>query len=207
MPTIDGQKRRCEKLIRYSSATTNVATIIDLEEGRAIPGPKSVAEIEETVGKLHPLADNHDFIPDLDPSQSYPEISFTMEELTEAVSKLNFGSAPGSSGWTFKSISALLQLNEGEDESHLGTVLRFFNRAVAGSLPEDIYLIWANSRSVLIPKDCDKLRPLGIGECFLRLLSKMLNDKVKAEIGEKLVPLQLCVGIKGGAEIGAKLAQ
>ena len=35
----------------------------------------------------------------------------------------------------------------------------------------------------------------------------MLSDRVKTELGKKLAPLQLCVGIKGGAEIGAKLSQ
>ena len=210
VPTIDSQKRKCEKLIndgRYSTAMTHVATIIDLEEGREIPEPKDIKEVEEIVNKLHPSSDETDKLPEISKDQPFPTISFSMDDLVEAVNKLNFGSAPGSSGWSFRSISALLSINEGDDDSHLKTMLEFFNRAVAGDLPDEVFRIWAVSRSVLIPKNENALRPLGIGECFLRIVSKMLNDKVKSELGEKLAPLQLCVGIKGGAEIGAKLAQ
>ena len=210
VPTIDSQKRKCEKLIndgRYSTAMTHVATIIDLEEGREIPEPKDIKEVEEIVDKLHPSSDETDKLPEISKDHPFPTISFSMDDLVEAVNKLNFGSAPGSSGWSFRSISALLSINEGDDDSHLKTMLEFFNRAVAGDLPDEVFRIWAVSRSVLIPKNENALRPLGIGECFLRIVSKMLNDKVKTELGEKLAPLQLCVGIKGGAEIGAKLAQ
>jgi hypothetical protein len=209
VPTVGSQKRKCEKLIgegRFSTAMNQVATIIDLEEGREIPEPKDLQTIKDTVHSLHPQADERDLLPELDCGRVYPEISFDMEELVEAVSKLNFGSAPGSSGWSFRSMDAILSINEGDDNSHLKTILNFFNRAVAGDLPTEVFQIWATSRSVLIPKNDNAFRPLGIGECFLRLLSKMLNDKVKTELGERLAPLQLCVGIKGGAEIGARLA-
>ena len=210
VPTITSQKKRCEALIgdgRYSTAMSVVSSILDLDEGREIPVPKDLKTVEEIISKLHPEADESDYIPDLDPEHKYPRLSFTMEELKEAIDKLKFGSAPGSSGWTFRSISAILSMDEGEDSSHLQTVLDFFNRAIVGDLPKEIFQIWATSRSVLIPKGSNGFRPLCIGECFLRLVSKMLNDKVKAELGEALAPHQLCVGIKGGAEIGAKLAQ
>jgi hypothetical protein len=184
-----------------------VATIIDLDEGREIPEPKDLEAIKDAVHRLHPQADDLDLLPEPRPGRIYPKIIFDMEELNEAVSKLNFGSAPGSSGWSFRSMDAILSIKEGDDDSHLKMVLDFFNRAVAGDLPTEVYQIWTTSRSVLIPKNDSAFRPLGIGECFLRLLSKMLNDKVKTELGEKLAPLQLCVGIKGGAEIGARLAQ
>ena len=187
---------------------THIATLIDLEEGREIPVPKDIQAIIDTVGRLHPQADDMDVLPELDREHGYPNISFDIEELTEAVSKLNYGSAPGSSGWSFRSLGAILSIKEEtESTSHLQTVLDFFNCAVAGNLPPEVFEIWATSRSVLIPKNDNAFRPLGIGECLLRLISKMLNDKVKTELGEKLAPLQLCVGIKGGAEIGARMAQ
>ena len=140
-------------------------------------------------------------------SIKYGRFHFTEEELINAVEKLDFGSAPGSSGWSFRSINALLTLKDGDTTTHRSCLLEFFNRAVSGELQMGVFKLWAISRSVLIPKDGKSFRPLGIGECFLRLLSKMVNDKFKSELGQKLAPLQLCVGIKGGAEIGARMAQ
>jgi hypothetical protein len=62
------------------------------------------------------------------------------------------------------------------------------------------------SRIVFIPKSDGNLRPLGIGESWLRLFGRIVSQKFAERLGEQLSPIQLCVGISGGCEIAARLA-
>ena len=67
-----------------------------------------------------------DALPEISRNNEHPKISFEINELIEAVNKLNYGSAPGSSGWSFRSLGAILAVNEEvDDTSHLQTVLEF----------------------------------------------------------------------------------
>ena len=50
-------------------------------------------------------------------------------------------------------------------------------------------------------------RPLGIGESWYRLMGRAVLLQESVGIGRSLLPHQLAVGIKGGCEIGARLAQ
>jgi hypothetical protein len=68
--------------------------------------------------------------------------------------------------------------------------------------------MWTRSRAVLLPKPGQGgHRPLGIGDAWYRLLMRVTYSTQYAQLGEKLVPHQLAVGVRGGCEIGARLAQ
>jgi hypothetical protein len=62
------------------------------------------------------------------------------------------------------------------------------------------------SRIVFIPKSDGSSRPLGIGEAWLRLFGRILNQKFAARLAIQLSPIQLCVGISGGCKIAARLS-
>jgi hypothetical protein len=81
------------------------------------------------------------------------------------------------------------------------------NAVLNGSISKGVAALMALTRTVLIPKDGGGWRPLGIGEGWYRLLWRIVMGKVGAELGRNLMPNQLAVGVKGGCEIGARLAQ
>ena len=53
----------------------------------------------------------------------------------------------------------------------------------------------------LIPLDkCPGLRPIGIGEILRRIIGKAIGWVLKCDIQEAAGPMQVCSGLKGGAE-------
>ena len=65
-------------------------------------------------------------------------------------------------------------------------------------------------RLCLIPKSDNQLqptyRPIGVGETTFRLLGRTILAKAGKELGQKIAPQQLAVGIAGGVEIAASIA-
>jgi hypothetical protein len=75
-------------------------------------------------------------------------------------------------------------------------------------MPDCTRWLWTRSRAVLLPKPGQEgYRPLGIGDTWYRLLMRVTYSTQYVQLGTRLVPHQLAVGVSGGCEIGARLAQ
>ena len=61
--------------------------------------------------------------------------------------------------------------------------------------------MWTASRLVALRKPNGKIRPIAVGDVWLRLLGKCVAKDKAADAGKVLAPLNLGVGIPGGAEI------
>ena len=85
----------------------------------------------------------------------------------------------------------------------VSVLCRFCEAFLAGKLCPDQLL---TSRAVLIPKDGTKFRPLGIGEAWYRFAARVAAKALATEIGGKLSPLQLGVGISSGCECAYTMA-
>ena len=69
-----------------------------------------------------------------------------------------------------------------------------------GRAPQAIQCELAGATLVAIPKKDGGLRPIAVGECIRRLAGKVAMETVGRSIGAEMCPLQVGVGVAGGAE-------
>ena len=61
--------------------------------------------------------------------------------------------------------------------------------------------LWNTSRSILLLKPNGKIRPIAIGDPFIRLLSRIVAQKFTIATKDIFVPLQYGLGVSSGTEI------
>ena len=161
------------------------------------------------VMKLHPKhrEDRLDSLPEYLDDDEPAGLVVTCEEVLKAINLLKKDSAQGASGVTNNAIKFLAFYGNQEQATAFGTALAaVFNKIYDGTMTEQVRWMWTRVRSLLIPKpEPGTYRPIGIGDAWYRLLIKVLYAQETVEIGEKLAPRQLAVGVPGGAEIGARM--
>ena len=216
-PTVDSLSKQVDKYIdedRLSAAVGVVSRIHDLMENvEESHVPLTPEQIREKIASLHPAQDEYDILPP-DKSSDPDGIQVNEENVWVWVRRLNIKSGTGISGWTNRLIRAMMTRATGDRgvaQDKLCAARTAFanlmNAVLNGSISKGVAALMALTRTVLIPKDGGGWRPLGIGEGWYRLLWKVVVGKVGAELGRNLMPHQLAVGVKGGCEIGARLAQ
>ena len=214
-PTTQQLAQRVDGLVdegRFSAAAVVVGQIAAKIRGAPNPPSLPVDAIREHIQRLHPDADEHDILP---ASADDPVGVELMERhVTTTIERLNVRSASGATGWTNQCIRTLMLHVTADQRSHderreaMTTFTAVCNQALAGKLHLSVAWLWATSRAALIPKDNGTgWRPLGIGESWYRLMGRAVLLQESVGIGRSLLPHQLAVGIKGGCEIGARLAQ
>ena len=216
-PTVDSLSKQVDKYIdedRLSAAVGVVSRIHDLMENvEESHVPLTPEQIREKIASLHPAQDEYDILPP-DKSSDPDGIQVNEENVWVWVRRLNINSGTGISGWTNRLIRAMMTRATGDRgvvQDKLCAARTAFanlmNAVLNGSISKGVAALMALTRTVLIPKDGGGWRPLGIGEGWYRPLWKVVVGKVGAELGRNLMPHQLAVGVKGGCEIGARLAQ
>jgi hypothetical protein len=196
---------------RYSAAMKHLEQFsASLGGTPSVTSNMDITQKIAAVGKLNPPGTANDILP---PANDDPvpemELAITADQVEATISKLPQGSANGISGWTYDILRQLYTgkgsgLNSDTLMEHYSALATFFNLIVQGRIPNDQWLV---SRAVLLPKPDGGLRPLGIGETWYRLLNRCILSNIGSLVGESLLPLQLGCSIKGGCEIGARLAQ
>jgi hypothetical protein len=156
---------------------------------------QATPEVLAKLPELHPDAeppavDNHDTVP----------VQITRQQLRQVINRLPKRSAPGPSGWTFEHIQAVAQSTpEGMD-----AVLSFVNTVLRGDAPECAE--FRASRLIALFKKPHGsalehgVRPIAIGEVWARLVS-MCAMAACPDTVPALAPLQVGVGVKGGAHV------
>eukprot|EP00892_Ulva_mutabilis_P011449 jgi/Ulvmu1/8677/UM047_0015.1 len=107
---------------------------------------------------------------------------------------LTQGSAAGPSGWTYEHVRSAGLYNERTGEA----MRRFVNLLLSGTIPHSDPLL--ASRLIAIAKPNGGVRPLAIGEVFMRLAGIYALACVPEAPG-LLAPHQIGVGVRGGPEI------
>ena len=131
-------------------------------------------------------------------------------EVRKALRAMNEGAASGVSGWSTRLTRHLCIGTDVEAElgEELGVLL---TRMARGQISVDEARVFAQVRAVLIPKDTHSLvksfRPLCISEALYRVMGKVMNQRYAKSIGLLLGGIQLGVGVAGGCEIVARIAQ
>ena len=153
-------------------------------EPLAAPTPEVMAALEQ----LHPAAP----APTIPPTQAPPAL-ITADILRNVLRRVPRNSAAGPSGWTYEHVRAAVNGSEAAFDS----LLRFVQYAVGGKLPHLPALM--ASRLVPLQKRQGGVRPIAVGEVLLRLAA-LCATAACHEVGPGLAPLQLGVGVPGGAQ-------
>ena len=138
-------------------------------------------------------------------------LQLTASDVASAIAKLSIDRASGFSGWSNR---LLKQLYLGSEPNHqqliADNLTSFFNRLLKGRVSDHIRSYLTDVRLCLIPKSDNPslptYRPIGVGETIFRLLGRTVLAKIGKDIGKKIAPHQLAVGIPGGVEIAASIA-
>ncbi len=157
---------------------------------RAQPLADPTAENLAILRGLHPQAP-----PPTIPEVQAAAIQVTDDDLLKVIFKLKRGKGTGPSGWTYEHIRAMAT---GTDSAR-PELLSFVNLVLAGRVPPvgellQCKLIGAHKQGGT------GLRPICVPEALYRLIS-LCALSACVEVGKALAPLQLAVGIKGGAQI------
>lgn len=200
------------------SAACNLLPVAERLSGAVgveeITEPLTTEEYRARVSALHPRGNEEDELPPAEEEGDPTPHQINSDHVIRGIGALQFGSAQGVSGWTFKAIKeiCLHRSKENNDvvfQSCVDSIAGFFNACLRGELPSSVIALLTASRSVLIPKQNDpgSYRPLGIGESWYRVLGRIVMANLGERVGERLLPLQLAVGIKGGVEIAGRMCQ
>jgi hypothetical protein len=135
---------------------------------------------------LHPYEN-----PPLIPNTDVPVLCITPETLSTVLTRFRRGTAPGLTGCTYKHI-----LDATRRPSARRACVAFLNNMLAGRLPRVPELL--DSDGLLLRKRVGGIRPIA-SEVWLRLAALCAAHEC-SELGPRLAPLQLGVGIPGGAE-------
>jgi hypothetical protein len=207
-PTLSGLEKRLDARLkegRISAASSLLEEMHKVQEGISLEEPLSLNSIKQKMRALNPPARELDILPDL-PENGDPEgLTFSRGEVDKAIRRLPPDTCTGSSGWSNRAIMAVA-LTSGKTAEFEGGLTRIFNQAFAGTLHKGVVALWVTCRAALIPKPDGSWRPLGMGECFYRLMGRVAIKSYSAEVGKELAPLQMCVGVSGGCEIAARMA-
>ena len=96
------------------------------------------------------------------------------KEIMTGIRRLPKDTCTGSSGWSNRAIMALL-LAEEEVQTLVEEITCLFNRSLSGAVADGVVALWSTGRAALIPKPDGSWRPLGMGECWYRLMSRVVS--------------------------------
>ena len=177
---------------RLGTACKIVERIHDLLEGEDSLPPLTTEGFCAKVKELYPPCDDRDVLPP--PTADPTGIIIHIDDLTRALKGIARQSGKGRSGWTYAAVLDILSYRQPGSSNF-----------AASQLTDDILTLFNMSRVVMIPTK-GKYRPLSIMDAWTRLANRTIHRKA-AKLGERLAPLQLGIGIKGGCEIAARMAQ
>jgi hypothetical protein len=128
----------------------------------------------------------------LAPTSDVPPLCISAATLTAMLARLRPGTAPGLTGWTNEHI-----LIATRRPSARQACITFLKDMLAGCLPHIPELL--DSDGLPLRKPARGIRPIAIGKAWMRL-GALCAVHEGHDLGPSLAPLQLVVGIPGGAE-------
>lgn len=152
-------------------------------------------EIREKLEELHPQSLLSD-LPEL--PESAPLCNFSAQdtqELDEIMKHSNDGSAPGPSGWGGNMVSCLLSDSRASELFHT-LIQDIINGNISAKGKEWL----TSSKLIAISKPDGGIRPISMGEIFLKIAGKYSIKKISKHMAEYFPPCQFGVGVKAGAE-------
>jgi hypothetical protein len=167
--------------------------------------PISAAARAELVASLFPESNDDDILGDGEGDTEPFELSY--EDVQSSLASLPTDRAAGHSGWTNRLLRKLAMGGSPADTFVFSARLTaVYNHLLTGKAAPELHALWATSRLVFIPKDENAYRPIGIGEILYRVMGSTIIRIEGPRLATILQPHQLAVGVSGGVEIAAVLA-
>ena len=170
---------------------------------RLLASEDSIAPVnDETLAALRlkhrtPPPDVH--FPDVAAAPDRPEI--TCEEVSKALQSFSAGSGAGPDGIRPQHLKDLAGIRGETGTKFLAALCKANNRIVNGDIPpEAATVLFGANLTPLLKKD-GGIRPIASGSVFRRLAGKIVSNRIQAQLGEVLRPVQLGYRTKGGCEI------
>ena len=101
----------------------------------------------------------------------------------------------------------LLDMEMASQDSFIPALVDFTNLVLAGGVPADVRPIFFGASLHALKKKEGGIRPIAVGLTLRRLISKVANTWATSVCSSTLLPHQLGVGAKGGAEAIAHAAR
>ena len=122
-------------------------------------------------------------------------IRVTSKQILHHLQSFSKGTAGSRSGWRVAHYLALCQF-----QSFITEFTSFINLFLASRIPQELSPLVVSGTLVPILKKDGGIRPVVVGEVFRRLVSKICVTFIRSDVLEYFQPLQLGVGLSGGAE-------
>lgn len=164
------------------------------------------SDIQDELRRLHPVANSDDNV-------TFDEVTllksrnfyFTIANIRTAMKSAKKGSSNGVSAWTFDLLKYLgIMADKLKLKIFWTSLTKLINLIFHGELLNDSDS-WTQSFLILLKKPTGGLRPLAIGEVFIRLVARCSMLRTGKQLGKTLFPLQLGVGVSGGSEMASHI--
>ena len=130
---------------------------------------------------------------------SYPALQTTEGEVIKAIRSFPAGSSAGPDGLRPQHLLDLVNCQEA-GRALIAAITALINLLLEGRCPPDVTALLFGGKLFALSKKSGGVRPIAIGYTFRRLAAKCANSCAISLIRDKLLPLQLGVGIPGGCE-------
>jgi len=140
------------------------------------------------------------------PDESVPQVSFTESSVRRAVLSFPAGSSGGVDGLTPQHLKDMITI-QGQSGPLLTALTSFINLIATHGVPESIKAIFFGGRLIALKKKDGGIRPIVVGLCLRRLVSKLMNNYAIDKISNLISPTQLGVGVAGGVEAAVHAAR
>ena len=158
-------------------------------------------QVIDTLHSLHPLPISH-HVPQ--PPQQIPPVSFSTSLVSQVIRKrAPRGTAPGLSGWTESLLLPILTAPDLTD--HLSLLL---SDIASANLNDDARRLLLRSRLLPVRKKDGGVRPVVIGETFVRLAALCaLRSLPNGLLQRTFAPRQFGIGLRNGVESAIHVVQ
>jgi len=190
-----GEERRA-KLITEKLEDHNIKGAIRLAAGNNKLAPFT-AETAKLLEEKHPTGET--ILAQLDSNE--PPLAIFKDHIEKSIASFPAGSGSGIDGLRAQHLKDILQCQTIK-ENLLTSLQNFCNLLLSGNVPEHIKAILFGASLIALEKPSGGIRPIAVGMTLRRLVAKCAAHIVKEKIKSVLLPEQLGVSVKSGAECG-----
>ena len=183
-----------ERLLKAGCAGKAARVLESSTSTRGIASPSR--ETSDRIQQLFPPSTDLQWLPRYAPG-SDECLSLQQDDVDLGLAQLPKESAAGLSGWSYELVQLLCEGDDGELTRQ--ELKRLFNHILHGK--GGSVQAWNGDRIVPLIKSDNGLRPIVVGEVFLRILGRIAAAKISRSLMTVFAPLQWGIGVPNGTEV------
>ena len=197
---VQGEKEQSQQMRNARRAST---LLQEYQLARAAKALVSSGVDQTSAAAWHEMEAKHPQLEVPEPPQeenTVSPISFNSREVYEAIASFKAGTAAGPSGLKAEHLKEAKGRGEGRGAATLGALTRLVNTMTKGLVPKEVAPYFFGANLFALIKKTGGHRPVAVGNILRRLTSKCVARKESSAAAQRLRPLQLGVGVRGGCE-------